>query len=251
MAETMVEIDHEVTLLTVRSTGRGGPRVQFCEPIGHRQVDGELLESWQPQEMTDAAARRGQVDRGPDRQRTRRARGVRRRAAGEGRRGVLRRCQRTAIGQRPGHPALAAAVGVRAARPRDPRAAGGHDHDHAGGGRGGVRKPGNRVPANADLAARRVRTERADAGDFGLRSRYPRATCGSSGTPRAIRAAGSGSRWPPRADVKAARDRVASGRRPRCGSSGRCSDDDDFRATTEERGSLMPFGVALAVFGSS
>src|ERR1700722_19469151 len=56
MAETMVEIDHEVTLLTVRSAGKGGPRVHFCEPIGHRQVDGELLESWQPQEMTAAAA---------------------------------------------------------------------------------------------------------------------------------------------------------------------------------------------------
>ncbi|HEX9177718.1 MAG TPA: formate-dependent phosphoribosylglycinamide formyltransferase [Mycobacterium sp.] len=55
MAETMVEIDHEVTLLTVRSAGRGGPRVQFCEPIGHRQTDDEVLESWQPQEMTDAA----------------------------------------------------------------------------------------------------------------------------------------------------------------------------------------------------
>jgi phosphoribosylglycinamide formyltransferase 2 len=55
MAETMVEIDHEVTLLTVRSAGQRGPRLQFCEPIGHRRVDGELLESWQPQEMTDAA----------------------------------------------------------------------------------------------------------------------------------------------------------------------------------------------------
>ncbi len=55
MAETMVEIDHEVTLLTVRSSGLGGPRVQFCEPIGHRHVEGELLESWQPQEMNDAA----------------------------------------------------------------------------------------------------------------------------------------------------------------------------------------------------
>ena len=55
MAETMVEIDHEVTLLTVRSAGRAGPRVQFCEPIGHRQADGELLESWQPQQMSDAA----------------------------------------------------------------------------------------------------------------------------------------------------------------------------------------------------
>jgi phosphoribosylglycinamide formyltransferase 2 len=55
IAETMVEIDHEVTLLTVHSAGLGGPRVQFCEPIGHRQVDDELLESWQPQEMTEAA----------------------------------------------------------------------------------------------------------------------------------------------------------------------------------------------------
>jgi phosphoribosylglycinamide formyltransferase 2 len=55
MAETMVEIDHEVTLLTVCSAGRAGPRVQFCEPIGHRQADGELLESWQPQQMSDAA----------------------------------------------------------------------------------------------------------------------------------------------------------------------------------------------------
>ena len=55
MAETMVEIDHEVTLLTVRTAGRGGTRVQFCEPIGHRQADGGVLECWQPQKMTDAA----------------------------------------------------------------------------------------------------------------------------------------------------------------------------------------------------
>jgi phosphoribosylglycinamide formyltransferase 2 len=54
MAETMVEIDHEITLLTIRSAGAGGPRVHFCEPIGHRR-DGRVLESWQPQEMTDAA----------------------------------------------------------------------------------------------------------------------------------------------------------------------------------------------------
>lgn len=55
MAETMVDIDHEVTLLTVRSAGRAGPRVQFCEPIGHRQADADVLECWQPQQMTDAA----------------------------------------------------------------------------------------------------------------------------------------------------------------------------------------------------
>ena len=54
MAETMVEIDQEITLLTLRTTGQSGPRVQFCEPIGHRRVGGELLESWQPQDMTEA-----------------------------------------------------------------------------------------------------------------------------------------------------------------------------------------------------
>ncbi|WP_236949997.1 formate-dependent phosphoribosylglycinamide formyltransferase [Mycobacterium sp. MS1601] len=55
LAETVVEIDYELTLLTVR-TGDGV--LHFSEPIGHRQVDGfagELvLESWQPQPMGSA-----------------------------------------------------------------------------------------------------------------------------------------------------------------------------------------------------
>jgi phosphoribosylglycinamide formyltransferase 2 len=55
MAETVVEVDFEVTLLTVRTTGPTGPAVHFCEPIGHRQVDGHLLESWQPQQMSPMA----------------------------------------------------------------------------------------------------------------------------------------------------------------------------------------------------
>ncbi|MET0899687.1 MAG: formate-dependent phosphoribosylglycinamide formyltransferase [Mycobacterium sp.] len=54
LAETVVEIDYELTLLTVR-TGDGPSALHFCEPIGHRQVDGfagELvLEAWQPQPM--------------------------------------------------------------------------------------------------------------------------------------------------------------------------------------------------------
>jgi len=52
LAETVVEIDYEITLLTVR-TGRGS-ELHFCEPIGHRQVAG-TLESWQPQQMTETA----------------------------------------------------------------------------------------------------------------------------------------------------------------------------------------------------
>jgi phosphoribosylglycinamide formyltransferase 2 len=55
MAETVVEVDFEVTLLTIRTTGPTGPAVHFCEPIGHRQVDGHLLESWQPQQMSPMA----------------------------------------------------------------------------------------------------------------------------------------------------------------------------------------------------
>lgn len=55
IAETVVEVDFEVTLLTVRSTGPTGPTLTFCEPIGHRHGDGDTLESWQPQQMTPAA----------------------------------------------------------------------------------------------------------------------------------------------------------------------------------------------------
>lgn len=54
LAETVVEIDFTVTLLTVRTDGPSGPALHFCEPIGHRQVAGEL-EMWQPQAMTAAA----------------------------------------------------------------------------------------------------------------------------------------------------------------------------------------------------
>ena len=54
MAETVVEIDYEVTLLTVRTDDAKG--LHFCEPIGHRRAEGfagELvLESWQPQQMS-------------------------------------------------------------------------------------------------------------------------------------------------------------------------------------------------------
>ena len=55
MAETVVEVDFEVTLLTIRTTGPTGPAVHFCEPIGHRQADGDVLESWQPQQLSPTA----------------------------------------------------------------------------------------------------------------------------------------------------------------------------------------------------
>jgi phosphoribosylglycinamide formyltransferase 2 len=51
IVEGFVEFDYEITLLTVRH--RGG--TSFCEPIGHRQKDGDYRESWQPQSMSSEA----------------------------------------------------------------------------------------------------------------------------------------------------------------------------------------------------
>jgi phosphoribosylglycinamide formyltransferase 2 len=56
IVEGFIDFDYEITLLTVRSRGSGGDvMTQYCEPIGHRQVDGDYVESWQPQAMTAAA----------------------------------------------------------------------------------------------------------------------------------------------------------------------------------------------------
>lgn len=55
IAETVVDVDVEVTLLTVRTTGLAGPAVSFCEPIGHHQRTGEPLEAWQPQHLSATA----------------------------------------------------------------------------------------------------------------------------------------------------------------------------------------------------
>lgn len=54
--EGFVDFDYEITLLTVRH--RGG--VSFCDPIGHRQEDGDYRESWQPQPMSAVALERSQ-----------------------------------------------------------------------------------------------------------------------------------------------------------------------------------------------
>ena len=51
IVEGFVDFDYEITLLTVRHEGG----VSYCEPIGHRQEDGDYRESWQPQPMSEAA----------------------------------------------------------------------------------------------------------------------------------------------------------------------------------------------------
>ena len=56
IVEERVAFDFEITQLTVRSIGPDGAIVtSFCDPIGHRQVKGDYVESWQPQAMSSAA----------------------------------------------------------------------------------------------------------------------------------------------------------------------------------------------------
>jgi phosphoribosylglycinamide formyltransferase 2 len=55
LAETLVEIDFHLTLLTVRSVGPTGPTIEFCAPIGHGEAIGDVQESWQPQDLSDVA----------------------------------------------------------------------------------------------------------------------------------------------------------------------------------------------------
>lgn len=54
IVEGQVEFDFEITLLTVRSASG----THFCDPIGHVQVDGDYVESWQPQAMSAKALER-------------------------------------------------------------------------------------------------------------------------------------------------------------------------------------------------
>jgi len=54
IVEGFVAFDYEITLLTVRHAGG----TSFCEPVGHRQVDGDYRESWQPHPMAPLALER-------------------------------------------------------------------------------------------------------------------------------------------------------------------------------------------------
>lgn len=55
IVEGRIDFDYEITLLTVRSIRDGQTVTDFCAPIGHRQVKGDYVESWQPQAMSAAA----------------------------------------------------------------------------------------------------------------------------------------------------------------------------------------------------
>ena len=56
IVEGFIDFDYEITQLTVRALGADGEvETHFCEPIGHVQVSGDYVESWQPHRMTPAA----------------------------------------------------------------------------------------------------------------------------------------------------------------------------------------------------
>ena len=59
IVEGFINFDYEITLLTVRArTADGSVQAHFCEPIGHRQVNGDYVESWQPHPMSATALER-------------------------------------------------------------------------------------------------------------------------------------------------------------------------------------------------
>lgn len=59
IVEEMIQFDFEITQLTVRAlNAQGEMRTYFCDPIGHLQQQGDYVESWQPQAMSEKALAR-------------------------------------------------------------------------------------------------------------------------------------------------------------------------------------------------
>jgi phosphoribosylglycinamide formyltransferase 2 len=56
IVEEFIRFDSEITLLTVRSASG----TAFCDPVGHRQVGGDYVESWQPHPVSPAQLERAQ-----------------------------------------------------------------------------------------------------------------------------------------------------------------------------------------------
>jgi phosphoribosylglycinamide formyltransferase 2 len=59
IVEGVIDFDYEITQLTVRARAADGSiATHFCAPIGHVQVKGDYVESWQPQAMSELALQR-------------------------------------------------------------------------------------------------------------------------------------------------------------------------------------------------
>jgi phosphoribosylglycinamide formyltransferase 2 len=62
IVEGFIRFDYEITQLTVRAVASDGSvETQFCEPIGHVQVAGDYVESWQPHPMAPQALARSRA----------------------------------------------------------------------------------------------------------------------------------------------------------------------------------------------
>src|SRR6187402_1604430 len=57
IVEEFIEFDSEITMLTVRAVNG----THFCDPVGHRQVGGDYVESWQPHAMSSTQIERSQA----------------------------------------------------------------------------------------------------------------------------------------------------------------------------------------------
>ena len=57
IVEEFIRFDSEITMLTVRAANG----TVFCDPVGHRQVGGDYVESWQPHPMSAAQLERSQA----------------------------------------------------------------------------------------------------------------------------------------------------------------------------------------------
>ncbi|HEX5637478.1 MAG TPA: formate-dependent phosphoribosylglycinamide formyltransferase [Gammaproteobacteria bacterium] len=56
IVEGLVNFDYEITQLTVRANNaKGEIETHYCAPVGHVQVNGDYVESWQPQAMSETA----------------------------------------------------------------------------------------------------------------------------------------------------------------------------------------------------
>jgi len=60
IVEGFIDFEYEITQLTVRAIDPASGEVStyFCDPIGHVQVAGDYVESWQPQPMSPLALER-------------------------------------------------------------------------------------------------------------------------------------------------------------------------------------------------
>lgn len=56
IVEGFVPFDYEITLLTISAVNG----IHFCDPIGHRQEEGDYRESWQPQAMSASVLAKSQ-----------------------------------------------------------------------------------------------------------------------------------------------------------------------------------------------